>query len=100
MIELITRNAGWKLFSLLVSLLLWFTFARDPEVGVVPTGASGCDTGTVRSRLHRARARLRRLLAPCWRQLRRGEEAGTSHLPSSKAGRVDAAPVSPKRSLP
>jgi YbbR domain-containing protein len=32
-IELITRNAGWKLFSLLVSLLLWFTFARDPEVG-------------------------------------------------------------------
>ena len=33
MIELITRNAGWKLFSLLVSLLLWFTFARDPEVG-------------------------------------------------------------------
>ena len=33
MIELITRNAGWKLFSLLVSLLLWFAFARDPEVG-------------------------------------------------------------------
>jgi len=32
-IELITRNAGWKLFSLLVSLLLWFAFARDPEVG-------------------------------------------------------------------
>ena len=33
MIELITRNAGWKLFSLLVSLLLWFAFARDPDVG-------------------------------------------------------------------
>src|SRR6266568_9627478 len=33
MIELITRNAGWKLFSLLVSLLLWFTYARDPETG-------------------------------------------------------------------
>jgi YbbR domain-containing protein len=32
-IELLTRNAGWKLFSLLVSLLLWFAFARDPEVG-------------------------------------------------------------------
>jgi YbbR domain-containing protein len=32
-IELITRNAGWKLFSLLVSLLLWFTFGRDPEMG-------------------------------------------------------------------
>jgi YbbR domain-containing protein len=32
-IELMTRNAGWKLFSLLVSLLLWFAFARDPEVG-------------------------------------------------------------------
>ena len=33
MIELLTRNAGWKLFSLLVSLLLWFAFARDPEMG-------------------------------------------------------------------
>ena len=33
MIELLTRNAGWKLFSLLVSLLLWFAFARDPDVG-------------------------------------------------------------------
>jgi YbbR domain-containing protein len=32
-IELLTRNAGWKIFSLLVSLLLWFTYARDPEVG-------------------------------------------------------------------
>jgi YbbR domain-containing protein len=32
-IELLTRNAGWKLFSLLVSLLLWFTFARDPDMG-------------------------------------------------------------------
>ena len=33
MIGLLTRNAGWKLFSLLVSVLLWFSFARDPEVG-------------------------------------------------------------------
>jgi YbbR domain-containing protein len=33
MIELLTRNAGWKLFSLMVSVLLWFTFARDPERG-------------------------------------------------------------------
>ena len=33
MIELLTRNAGWKIFSLLVSLLLWFSFGRDPEVG-------------------------------------------------------------------
>ena len=33
MIELLTRNAGWKLFSLVVSLLLWFFFARDPEMG-------------------------------------------------------------------
>jgi len=32
-IDLITRNAGWKVFSLLVSILLWFTYARDPEVG-------------------------------------------------------------------
>ncbi|HLK63099.1 MAG TPA: RNA polymerase sigma factor [Bryobacteraceae bacterium] len=29
---------------------------------------SGCDTGTVKSRLHRARARLRRILAPLWNQ--------------------------------
>src|SRR5438067_13148745 len=33
MIEFLTRNAGWKIFSLLVSVMLWFTFARDPEVG-------------------------------------------------------------------
>lgn len=33
MIDLITRHAGWKIFSLLVSLLLWFTYASDPEVG-------------------------------------------------------------------
>src|SRR5437868_13450867 len=33
MIDLLTRNAGWKVFSLLVSLLLWFTYARDPEIG-------------------------------------------------------------------
>jgi YbbR domain-containing protein len=33
MIELLTRNAGWKIFALLVSLLLWLTYARDPEVG-------------------------------------------------------------------
>ena len=31
--EPITRNAGWKLFSLLVSMLLWLAYARDPEVG-------------------------------------------------------------------
>src|ERR1700722_16184059 len=31
--ELLTRNAGLKAFSLVVSLLLWFTFARNPEVG-------------------------------------------------------------------
>jgi YbbR domain-containing protein len=33
MIERLTRNAGWKLFSLMVALLLWLTYARDPEVG-------------------------------------------------------------------
>jgi YbbR domain-containing protein len=33
MIDLLTRNAGWKVFSLLVSVLLWFSFTRDPEVG-------------------------------------------------------------------
>jgi RNA polymerase sigma-70 factor (ECF subfamily) len=31
---------------------------------------AGCDAGAVKSRLHRARARLRRLLAPCWNQVR------------------------------
>jgi len=31
---------------------------------------AGCDAGTVKSRLHRARARLRRVLAPCWNQMR------------------------------
>src|SRR5437899_12707543 len=33
MIELLTRNAGWKIFALMVALLLWLTYARDPEVG-------------------------------------------------------------------
>ncbi len=33
MIDLITRDAGWKLFSLLVALVLWLAYARDPEVG-------------------------------------------------------------------
>jgi YbbR domain-containing protein len=32
-IELLTRHAGWKIFSLLVSLLLWFTYASEPEIG-------------------------------------------------------------------
>jgi YbbR domain-containing protein len=32
-IELLTRNLGWKIFSLLVSLLLWVFYAGDPEVG-------------------------------------------------------------------
>lgn len=38
---------------------------------------AGCDPGTVKSRLHRARARLRRVLAPCWNQMRGGSAAGT-----------------------
>jgi YbbR domain-containing protein len=32
-IEFLTRNAGWKVFSLLVSAMLWFTYASDPEIG-------------------------------------------------------------------
>jgi YbbR domain-containing protein len=32
-IEILTRNAGWKVFSLLVSAMLWFTYASDPEIG-------------------------------------------------------------------
>jgi RNA polymerase sigma-70 factor (ECF subfamily) len=39
---------------------------------------AGCDAGTVKSRLHRARARLRRALAPCWNQMR-GVGQGTVH---------------------
>ena len=33
MIQILTRSAGWKVFSLLVSALLWFTYASDPEIG-------------------------------------------------------------------
>lgn len=33
MIDMLTRNLGAKIFALLVSLLLWFAYARDPEVG-------------------------------------------------------------------
>jgi RNA polymerase sigma-70 factor (ECF subfamily) len=33
---------------------------------------AGCDAGTVKSRLHRARARLRQVLAPCWNRMHRG----------------------------
>jgi YbbR domain-containing protein len=32
-IDLLTRNAGWKLFALAVSVVLWFTYASDPEIG-------------------------------------------------------------------
>jgi YbbR domain-containing protein len=31
--KLLTQNLGLKIFSLLVSLLLWFTYASDPEIG-------------------------------------------------------------------
>jgi YbbR domain-containing protein len=31
--EFLTRNLGWKIFSLGVAMLLWVTFARDPELG-------------------------------------------------------------------
>jgi len=33
MMELLTRNLGAKILALLISLLLWFAYARDPEVG-------------------------------------------------------------------
>ncbi len=48
MIELFTRNAGWKIFSLLVSVLLWITYARDPEIGAfvsVPVEYRGMPDG-------------------------------------------------------
>lgn len=33
MIDIITQNLGWKIFALLVSVLLWFIYASDPEIG-------------------------------------------------------------------
>ena len=32
MIQLITRNLGWKLLSLLIAVALWIAVAREPEV--------------------------------------------------------------------
>ncbi|MGH9657874.1 MAG: CdaR family protein, partial [Bryobacteraceae bacterium] len=31
--RLLTRNLGWKLFSLAIAAFLWLTYARDPELG-------------------------------------------------------------------
>src|SRR6266700_1643194 len=48
MIEIFTRNAGWQIFSLLVSVLLWVTYARDPEIGAfvsVPVEYRGMPDG-------------------------------------------------------
>ena len=32
MIQLLTRNLGWKILSLLIAVLLWVAVAREPEV--------------------------------------------------------------------
>ena len=32
MIQLFTRNLGWKLLSLLIAIALWIAVAREPEV--------------------------------------------------------------------
>src|ERR1700730_8937181 len=32
MIQLLTRNLGWKLLSLLIAIVLWISVAREPEV--------------------------------------------------------------------
>src|SRR5712691_1459271 len=48
MMEALTRNAGWKLFALLISLMLWLAYARDPEVGTfvsVPVEYRGMPDG-------------------------------------------------------
>lgn len=31
--KLLTENLGWKIFSLVVSVFLWISFAQDPEIG-------------------------------------------------------------------
>src|ERR1700683_3239782 len=32
MIQLLTRNLGWKFLSLLIAVVLWISVAREPEV--------------------------------------------------------------------
>jgi RNA polymerase sigma-70 factor (ECF subfamily) len=55
---------------------------------------TGCDAGTVKSRLHRARARLRRVLAPCWNQMR-----GAGRGPVQPADRPPKTMVCPTKGV-
>jgi RNA polymerase sigma factor (sigma-70 family) len=59
---------------------------------------AGCDAGTVKSRLHRARARLRKALAPCWGRMRGLTAEEVKSLAADRPQKTMVCPT--KRSFP